>query len=152
MAGPCEVWFYHLERTALEQALPDLLEKTLAKGWRALVRTTDPARLEQLDEHLWTWKDDSFLPHGVAGEVHAAREPVLLTAEADNANAADALFLIHQAELPSLDGYQRCILLFDGRDEAALQSARAQWKAVKAAGHPASYWQESPGRGWVKQA
>ena len=35
MRGPCEVWFYHLERTALDQALPELLEKTLAKGWRA---------------------------------------------------------------------------------------------------------------------
>jgi DNA polymerase-3 subunit chi len=152
LADRCEVWFYHLERTPLEQALPDLLEKTLAKGWRALVRTADPARLDQLDEHLWTWKDDSFLPHGIAGEVHAAREPVLLTAEADNANAADALFIIHEAEIPSLDGYQRCVLLFDGRDEAALQAARAQWKTVKAAGHPVSYWQESPGRGWVKQA
>ncbi|HET9159348.1 MAG TPA: DNA polymerase III subunit chi [Caulobacteraceae bacterium] len=148
----CEIWFYHLERTALEQALPDLLEKTLARGWKALVRTGDPARLEQLDEWLWTWRDDSFLPHGLAGEVHAAREPVLLSAAADNVNAADALFLIHRAETPDLEGYQRCVVLFDGRDESALKEARKQWQAVKAKGHAVSYWQESPERGWVKQA
>ena len=148
----CEVWFYHLERTALEKALPDLLEKTLAKGWRALVRTGDPAGLEQLDEWLWTWRDDSFLPHGLAGEVHASREPVLLTAETDNVNAADALFVIHRAEPGALDGYQRCVILFDGRDETALKEARRQWKAVKARGHPVSYWQENADKGWVKQA
>ena len=35
-AAPCEVWFYHLEQTGLEQALPELLEKTLQRGWRAI--------------------------------------------------------------------------------------------------------------------
>ena len=149
--APCEVWFYHLERTALEQALPDLLEKTLAKGWKALVRTGDAARLEQLDEWLWTWRDDSFLPHGVVGEVHAAREPVLLTAQVENVNGADALFVIHRADVGELEGYQRCVLMFDGRDETALKAARKQWKTVKALGHPVSYWQETD-KGWVKQA
>lgn len=152
MAEPCEVWFYHLERTALEQALPDLLERTLARGWKALVRTSDAKRMEQLDEWLWTWRDDSFLPHGVEGEVHAAREPVLLTTGAENVNGANALFVIDRAEVGPLDGLTRCVVMFDGRDEAALQDARGQWRAVKAAGHPVSYWQESPERGWIKKA
>ena len=151
MPGACEVWFYHLERTALEQALPDLLEKTLARGWKALVRTSDRDRVEELDSWLWTFRDDSFLPHGVAGEVHAAREPILLTTETDNVNGANALFVIDRAEVGALDGYERCILMFDGRDENALQEARAQWRAVKAAGHAVSYWQEGE-RGWAKKA
>lgn len=150
--GPCEVWFYHLERTPLEQALPELLEKTLARGWKALVRTSDAERVEHLDGWLWTWRDDSFLPHGVAGEVHAAREPVLLTTEIENTNGADALFVIDRAEVGALDGLERCILMFDGRDEQAVQEARGRWKAIKDAGHPVSYWQESPDKGWVKKA
>jgi DNA polymerase-3 subunit chi len=150
--GACEVWFYHLERTALEAALPELLEKTLARGWRALVRAPDPDRIEQIDAWLWSWREDSFLPHGLAEEVHADRQPVLLTTGEANANDAQALFLIDRAEMGPLDGYERCILLFDGRDEVSLAKAREQWKAVKAAGHPASYWKQGAERGWEKQA
>jgi len=148
--GACEVWFYHLERTALDQALPDLLEKTLAKGWKALVRTGDAARLEQLDEWLWTWRDDSFLPHGLAEEPLAARQPILLTTGQENPNGAEALFLVDGAEPGALDGYARAMVLFDGRDEAALATARAQWSALKATGAAMSYWRQQ-GRGWEKQ-
>ena len=90
-AGPlrgmsCEVWFYHLERSGLDQVLPELLEKTLARGWRALVRSTEPDRIEHLDGWLWTYRDDSFLPHALADEPEAERQPILLTAAEGNPN------------------------------------------------------------------
>ena len=71
-----EIWFYHLERSTLDQVLPGLLEKTLQRGWRALVRGAVAHRLDDIDEHLWTYRDDSFLPHGQASEPHAARQPI----------------------------------------------------------------------------
>lgn len=148
----CEVWFYHLERSSLDQVLPELLEKTLQKGWKALVRTREPERLEHLDGWLWSWRDDSFLPHGLADEPLAARQPVLLTTRADNLNQAEALFLIDGAEAGDLSPYQRCILLFDGRDEEALAQARGRWKDFKAAGLPVSYWRQGETRGWEKIA
>ncbi len=150
--APCEVWFYHLERTALDQALPELLEKTLAKGWRAQVRSAEPDRIEHLDGWLWTWRDDAFLPHGLAGEPMAERQPVLLGTGGENLNQAQALFLIDGAEPPDLAGYARCILLFDGRDEAAVAAARGRWKTFKGQGLPVSYWREGAERGWEKQA
>jgi len=153
MADPsCEVWFYHLERTALDQALPELLEKTLGRGWKALVRSSEAARIEHLDGWLWSYRDDSFLPHGPAGEPDAARQPVLLSTEADNLNGAEAVFLIDGAEPPVLDDFKRCILLFDGRDEAAVALARARWRTFKGQGLSVSYWREGAERGWEKQA
>jgi DNA polymerase-3 subunit chi len=148
----CEVWFYHLERSALDQVLPDLLGKTLARGWKALVRACDTERIEHLDGWLWSWRDDSFLPHGVAAEPHAERQPILLTTGQGNPNGAQALFLIDGAEAGELDGFERCILLFDGRDEAATAQARERWRAFKAEGRAASYWREGAERGWEKQA
>lgn len=149
--GACEVWFYQLERTPLEQALPDLLEKTLAKGWRALVRGADRDRLVSLDAELWAWKDDSFLPHGLADEPAAERQPVLLTTATENANNAQVLFIVDGAECEPLDGMERCVVLFDGRDEAATGQARERWKRFKAAGHAVSYWRQSEQGGWSKQ-
>ena len=96
--APCEVWFYHLERTGLDQALPELLEKTLQRGWKAVVRTPQPERVEHLDGWLWSYREDSFLPHAPADEPGAARQPVLLTTGAENPNGADALFLVDGAE------------------------------------------------------
>jgi DNA polymerase-3 subunit chi len=150
MAGGCEVWFYHLERTGLDQALPELLEKTLARGWRAIVRTPSAERVEHLDGWLWSYRDDSFLPHAPASEPGAARQPVLLTTDFANPNSAEALFLIDGAETGDLAGYARCVVLFDGGDEAQLKAARGLWTAVKAKGLAASYWKQQA-RGWAKQ-
>jgi DNA polymerase-3 subunit chi len=146
------VWFYHLERTGLDQALPELLDKTLARGWRALVRAAGQERLDHLDGWLWSYRDDSFLPHGLAGEADAARQPVLLTTGADNPNQADALFLIDGAEPGALDGYARCLVLFDGGDDSQLQRARRQWSALKGEGATLAYWRQSPEGRWEKQA
>ena len=155
MSGsPCEVWFYHLERTALERALPQLLEKTVARGWRALVRTDQPGKLDAIDQGLWTYSDDSFLAHALAGEPLEDRQPILLAGGGDGAapNGAQALFLIDGAEAGDLSSYERCILLFDGGDETALNAARARWTRFKAAGHPVSYWKQSADGAWGKQA
>lgn len=149
--SPCEVWFYHLERSGLDQVLPELLERTLGRGWKAVVRTAARERIEHLDGWLWSYRDDSFLPHGPAEEPQAARQPILLTTEMDNANGADVLFLVDGAEPGDLAGYARCMIVFDGRDEAQLAVARGQWKAVKAKGHPVAYWKQQD-RGWEKQA
>lgn len=151
MADACEVWFYHLERTGLDQALPELLEKTLARGWKAIVRATGAQRVEHLDGWLWAYRDESFLPHAPADEPGAARQPILLTTSDENQNGADALFLVDGAEPGELGDYTRCVVLFDGGDEEALATARRQWKSVKAKGLPASYWKQQ-GRGWEKQA
>jgi DNA polymerase-3 subunit chi len=146
-----EVWFYHLERTGLDQALPELLEKTLQRGWKAVVRLRDADRLNQLDGWLWTYRDESFLPHAPGDEASPDRQPILLTTGFDNPNAADALFLVDGAEPGELSGYARCVVLFDGADEAQLAVARAQWSAIKATGVSVSYWKQQA-RGWEKQA
>ena len=147
-----EVWFYQLERTGLEQALPELLEKTLARKWRAVVRATSRERVEHLDGWLWTWRDDSFLPHGPDDQPNVERQPVVLTTAAGNPNRAEALFLIDGAEPGDLEGYQRCVILFDGADEAALAQARERWKALKSGGAQVSYWQQSGEGRWEKRA
>lgn len=149
---PCEVWFYHLERSGLDQVLPELLDRTLQRGWKAIVRSADPERIDHLDGWLWSYRDESFLAHGRADEPMPERQPVLLTTGQDNPTGAQALFLIDGAEPGPLDGYERCLVLFDGRDDDALQAARRRWSEFKKAGLPVSYWQQDAERGWEKKA
>lgn len=150
-----ELWFYHLERASAEDALPALLTKTLERRWRALVRLGGRERLESLDHYLWTFREDAFLPHGPAHEPHAERQPILLTTDSFNVNAADVLFLVDDAPFPELreggGGFERCILLFNGADADTLTRAREQWKEAKEAGFELSYWQQTPQGKWEKR-
>ena len=147
----CEVWFYHLERASLEQVLPELLEKTLGRGWRAQVRSSDAGRLEAIDGWLWTYRDDSFLPHGMASEPLAERQPILLTDRGDNLNNAQALFVL-DGDPGDISGFSRCVVVFNGRDDEALQTARALWSRYRSVGHGVTYWRQGESRGWEKRA
>ena len=148
-----EVLFYHLQRQPLEAVLPVMLLRSLQRGWRAVVQGTTEERLAALDDHLWTFSDDSFLPHARDGDGDPADHPVLLSLSEGNPNAARIRFLVEGAGLPSdMSAYERVAILFDGGDEEALARAREQWRAVKAAGHDATYWQQGSGGRWEKKA
>jgi len=147
-----ELLFYHLERSSLEAVLPQLLEKTLERGWKAVVRASSPERVKSLDAHLWTYRDDAFLPHGACGEGHEEAQPVLITTGNENPADANVLFAVDGADIGRLETYQRCVLMFDGNDPGAVAAARIHWKAVKDAGHDATYWQQSEAGRWEKKA
>lgn len=159
-----EVRFYHLTELPLERVLPLMLERTLSRGQRAVVRGSRPERLGWLDRQLWVWKDESFLPHGLDGDPEPARHPVWLTTSATVPNGAAALFLIDGAEAATdeMAAMEVTAILFDGHDPAAVEAARAQWRAVTGAaaaaasgtgtgaGFAAVYWAQQGGR-WVKR-
>lgn len=146
-----EVMFYHLERQRLEDVLPVLLEKTLARGWRAVVEVPDPGALEALDRHLWTYRDDSFLPHASEREDDGTRQPVFLTSGPTNPNGAEIRFLTGAAEPGDIAAYARVVLLFSADDPAGVAHARRQWKPLKAAGHACTYWQQNAHGGWEQK-
>ncbi len=148
-----DVYFYHLTQRPLETALPQLLERALAQGWRVLVRGGNARRLEQLDAHLWTYADDSFLPHGLAGGDRDAAQPILLAAATAAVDGRACVMsiegaAIEAAEIPAL---ARACILFDGSDAAALDRARAQWRELTGAGIAAQYWSDESGA-WQKKA
>jgi DNA polymerase-3 subunit chi len=147
-----EVLFYHLEHRTLEQTLPALIERTLERNWRAVVQAGSDERVEALDTLLWTYRDDSFLPHGTRRDGRADEHPVFLTSSDENPNLATVRFLVDGAEASDFTPYDRVVYLFDGRDAGAVANARAQWKAAKDAGCEVTYWQQTPQGRWEKKA
>ena len=147
-----EVFFYHLERQPLDRVLPSLLEKTLERGWKAVVRVGNEQRLEALDLALWTYRDDSFLPHGTKADGQAELQPVYLTTGDEVPNASGVLFLVDGADTSEFEGFVRIVHMFDGHDSEALALARRQWKAAKAAGCSVTYWQQDGQGRWEKKA
>ena len=147
-----EVLFYHLERQPLDTVLPTLVERTLARGWRAVIEAGTAERVQALNALLWTYKPESFLAHGSASDGHAAEQPVYLTDGTENPNGAHVRFLVDGAQPAEFSGYERIVLMFDGRDPDAVASARGHWKAAKAANCKLTYWQQNADGRWEQKA
>jgi DNA polymerase-3 subunit chi len=147
-----EVFFYHLDQQPLERVLPQLLERSLDRGWRAVVQAGSEERVEPLASLLWTYSDESFLPHGTARDGYSQLQPIWLTAGADNPNGAHVRFLVDGAIGRDFAGLTRAIHMFDGNNAEAVEQARAEWKRVKADGLEVSYWRQDERGRWQNMA
>lgn len=148
-----EILFYHLERQPLDQVLPSLLEKTRERGWRAVIRTISAERATTLDEHLWTYRDESFLAHALVSHAGPGEESIVIAVDEPDINQAQVSFHIDGAALPeSPASYERIVVLFDGNESVALENARRQWKDVRDLGLAATYWQQNEQGRWEKKA
>jgi DNA polymerase-3 subunit chi len=150
-----EVRFYHLQRARLEEVLPVILERCHQRAERVLVLAGSTERVEALAALLWTYRPDSFLPHGTARDGEAARQPIFLApaeVEVGNPNGAPVLILSDGARHPQIGDFKLVCELFDGHDEAAVAAARAQWRTCKEAGHSVVYFQQADTGKWQETA
>ena len=145
-----DISFYHLTTRSLENALPKLLELTLKSGERAVVITGSDARVEALNEHLWSYEPNSWLPHGSNIDGEEAEQPIYLTTTDENPNNATFLFLIDGAASGQIQTFKRVFELFDGRDNELVEAARGKWKLYKESGHVLSYWKQGEDGKWSK--
>jgi DNA polymerase-3 subunit chi len=146
-----EVRFYHLLTRTVDQALPEILQKGLGAGHRIVVRTRDDAEAEKLAAHLWTFREDSFLPHGTKKDGHADKQPIWITPGTDTPNSATMAVILNGAPLEPDAPFTLCCDLFDGNDEAATAAARVRWKTYKDLNFSLAYWQQTD-KGWVQKA
>jgi DNA polymerase-3 subunit chi len=145
-----EIGFYHLLATPLERALPRLLERARAGGYRIVVRAASSERIEHLSAFLWTYDEASFLAHGSAKDGNAAHQPIWLSERAENPNGAAMLVLVDGVEAEDLTAFTRIADLFDGNDPTAVEGARERWRRAAAQGHTLTYWQQTEA-GWEKK-
>jgi DNA polymerase III subunit chi len=146
-----EIAFYHLSLTPLDRSLPKLLERAWTQGYRIVVRTASPERVEQLSATLWSYDEAAFLPHGSARDGNAAMQPIWLTHSSENPNGASMLVLVDGVEADDIGSYARCADLFDGNDAGAVEAARSRWRRAREAGHTLTYWQQTMS-GWERKS
>jgi len=136
--------FYHLSASPLEKVLPAICERVLASGERLLV-VAEEGLIPSLDEQLWTYAKDSFLPHGTG---KAETQPILLSSEPAAANGTTHIALADGHWRDEALGFARTFYFFDA---GRLDEARAAWRALKgnAEAEP-RYWKQDERGKWVQ--
>lgn len=156
IAAVPEILFYSLEQKGLEDLLQGLLERSLERGWRAVVRLDSAERMNALDTHLWTYSEPSFLAHGTPEIGHSSRQPVYLTTGHENPNGASVLFLAGVEAPARWDGrefsrFERVVVLFYGQDAKVAAAARASWNEARRSGHKTALWRQNSAGKWEQQ-
>lgn len=147
-----DVWFYHLERKSVDDELPGLLHRGLERGLRMAVVTTSDERVRDLSQKIWGHDDTAFMPHGFEGEPNPATQPIYLSGNGEVPNAAAYRFYIDGSAPDTLDSMERASIMFDGRNEAAVEQARTLWRRFKAEGVNIRYWKQDEDGRWKDQA
>ena len=135
---------------SVDATLPALLNKALQSGKNVVVKCPSVERMERLDEALWTFKEDSFLPHGTQADKFAEKQPIYLTTEDENPNGAEILVVISGATSADFSSYERVMDMFEASD-IQKQNARKRWKDLKSKGYPLAYFAHKDGK-WSKEA
>lgn len=147
-----EVRFYHLSIQSFDQVLPKILSKVLESGRRALVKFTNEVDVRRMNDLLWTYRPESFLPHGSKKDGHVEGQPVFLTDKDENLNGSEVLILTGGATHQDMDKFDLCCEMFNGNDEDAVKAARTRWKTYKDSGFDVTYWQQANAGGWEKKS
>ncbi len=146
------IQFYHLLTTPLERALPKLLEKAVAGGFKTLLVADSEEYIDHLNEVLWTYDPSSFLPHGSTKEPNPQAQPILLSSSLEPLNEAKLLVVVNGAVPDPSAPFERIIDIFDGNNQQALESARTRWSTYKKGGHDMAYLRQTQSGGWEKAA
>jgi DNA polymerase-3 subunit chi len=136
--------FYQLTASPLERVLPAICEKVVASGERLLV-VAEAGLLARIDEQLWSYARDSFLPHG---RERPEAQPVLLSETPEAANGATNIALAGGGWREEALGFARTFYFFDN---ATRDGAREVWRALKARPEAeARYWKQDDRGKWVQ--
>lgn len=140
-----QVDFYHLNKRTIDVIFPKIMEKVFASGSRAVVKASSKLRVDYLNSLLWTYSNNSWLPHASEKDaLSPENQPIWLTFVDENPNNAKIIVLLDGECIDFASSeYDRALIIFDGKDAESLQSARNAWKMAKEAEATLSYWQES---------
>jgi DNA polymerase-3 subunit chi len=146
--------FYHLQKQTLDEVLPKLVEKAYGTGAKIKIKIGNEARVEFINSLLWTYNEESFIPHGSKKDGFAKEQPIWLSSEDDNPNQSEMLFLVDGAdiELSQIGNFSRIFNIFDGNNEASLQQARDFWKSLSTTDNEKNYFQQDDNGRWNKKA
>ncbi len=147
-----EIRFYHLQKQSLDQALPLILEKAYSMGHKIIVKMQDEEEANRMATHLWTYRQDKFLPHGSKKDGQADLQPIWITPLEENPNAATILILTQGQTSENIEKFDLVCEMLNGHSDDQIAAARKRWAEYQKSDYKTTYWFQNEDGGWVKKA
>ncbi len=120
-----------------------LVEKIYQQNRRAYIHTGSEEEARQLDRLLWTYRQDSFLPHGLHGKVNALLNPILIGWGEDPGSENDVLINL-APEIPMFfSRFERVSEIVD-TDPQVRELGRQRYRFYRDRGYPLESHQIEP--------
>lgn len=132
--SPIRVDFYLLSSEQPEEKwllACRLLEKAYLKGHRVFVYCNNEEEAHLLDDLLWTFREDAFIPHHLQGEGPEPPPPIQIAFEKEPRGFNDILFNL-ATEIPSFHGKFKRIIEIVSNVESEKEQSRVNYKAYRA--------------------
>ncbi|WP_332066115.1 DNA polymerase III subunit chi [Bartonella sp. CB189] len=146
-----DILFYHMVQSQLEDVLPTLVERALARFGQVTIQCVSEEQRDAIDAHLWVYDEAAFIGHGTEYHQYPNLQPVFITTRQDNPNNSKIRFLVEGAICSDINAYQRLVVIFDDRNDKQLSLVRTQWKNYKMKNYNLTYWKQDEERCWKKQ-
>ncbi len=125
-----EINFYQCDESLVKSIAP-LMLKILEENKKAFIFSSDAARTKEIDDGLWSYGKNKFIPHILISDKNFAleRQPILISNKEENSNKADYLVLIEEASEAFISKFSRVFYFYDSLNlDAAKQTAKKYQK------------------------
>lgn len=148
-----QIIFYSTAPLQVEKTLFALLEKSLEKGNKSLLLFKEKEKCLSINEQLWTYKQNSFLPHiSEDDQIYDNIDvPVYLSTKNENPFKAELLFSIDGFLPDNIDHFERVIIIIDVNDELLNEKYKNYYLDIKQNFEDIVFYKSDDNGKWIEK-
>ncbi len=130
-----EVIFVEVTASRMEMRACEIAEHTYAKGERLQIIAIDEEQAARLDDLLWTYKPDNFVPHGLWKSMdNESAQPVVITTRKERVPGIASLLTMDYCPVEMVRQFSKVIHVVVVDNQERLEASRRYWTLLKDAG------------------
>ena len=137
-----KAFFYNATRREILNDIAILTEKLYKKNNHILLYCADQETVDTLDEYLWSYREDSFIPHSKKNNEKKLFYPILITNEILNEHEHNILLVLNGVLIKETDWtkFNKVYYFFDEQNLEEKENARSMWKSFSSLEIDCRYW------------
>ena len=137
-----KAFFYKSSHRDVVRDIAWLTESIFKKNNRIVIFCTDQETAEVVDDFIWSYRDDSFIPHSIKKHRETSLDPILVTTDLDGSYEHNVLLALNGVLIKEKDWqrFAKVYYFFDDQDSREKENARAMWKSFSSLAVNCKYW------------
>jgi len=137
-----KAFFYNASHRDVVADITWLTENIFKKNNSIVIFCTDQETAKVVDDFLWSYKEDSFLPHALKKHEEVSLNPILVSTDLDEGFEHNVLIALNGVLINEKDWqrFAKIYYFFDDQDMTEKENARSMWKSFSSLDIDCKYW------------